>query len=147
MSEAFKIRNGVRQGGMISPILFCIYMDSLFARCRKSGVGCYLGNLFAAVYGYADDLLLASPSRGGLQKLLDIASSYAEEHSISFSTNPYPAKSKTKCMVLGEQKVKSTPVPLLLNGSQLPWVEFAKYLGCRWTSTLDGFVMDINMKK
>ena len=35
----------VKQGGVISPILFCIYMDSLISDLYKSGVGCYMGGV------------------------------------------------------------------------------------------------------
>jgi len=34
---------GVRQAGVLSPILFCVYIDNLLDRLSRSGVGCYLG--------------------------------------------------------------------------------------------------------
>ena len=43
-----------------------------------------------------DDFLLLSPTRNGLQNLLHLCEKYAEEHNISFSTNPDPSKSKSK---------------------------------------------------
>ena len=104
-----------------------IWTDSV--ECRKSGVGCYIGNRFASVFGYADDLLLACPSRGGLQKRLDIASSYDFNHKIAFSADANPSKSKTKCMVLSKKPQKSEPAPLKLDNRNLPWVHSAKYLG------------------
>ena len=122
-------------------------MDGLFLRCKKAGVGCRLGNFFAALFGFADDLLLACPSRTGLQKLLNIASEYAAEHRISFSTNPIPAKSKTKGMIMSRSKKISVAAPLFLNGSELSWVTQAKYLGCTWTSQVDGLSKDIMIKR
>ena len=68
-SKEFLITNGVRQGAVISPVLFCLYMDDLMRLCRASGHGCFVGCFFAAIFGYADDLLIASPSRSGLQAL------------------------------------------------------------------------------
>ncbi len=32
-------------GGVISPILFCIYIDGLLVELEKSGVGCFMGHL------------------------------------------------------------------------------------------------------
>ena len=43
-SGEFPIRNGVRQGAVISPILFSFYMDHLFELLKTSGSGCMLGN-------------------------------------------------------------------------------------------------------
>ncbi len=37
--------NGVKQGDVISPISFC--MDGLLNELANSGVGCYMGGVFA----------------------------------------------------------------------------------------------------
>ena len=43
VSDTFHAQNGVKQGGMLSPILFAVYMDDLFAPLRHSGFGCHIG--------------------------------------------------------------------------------------------------------
>ena len=35
LSEAFPVSNGVKQGAVLSPILYCIYTDGLFSLLRK----------------------------------------------------------------------------------------------------------------
>ena len=65
-SYEFTIRNGVRQGAVLSPLLFCFYMNNLFQLLRNSGAGCRIGDYYAGVFGYADDLLRLCPSRVGL---------------------------------------------------------------------------------
>ena len=105
-SREFRISNGVRQGAVLSPILYCFYMNDMFDLLRKSRSGCRVGHLFAGVFGYADDLLLISPTRSGLQEMLNIAEKYALEHKISFSTNPDPEKSNTKCIVFSHTELK-----------------------------------------
>ena len=72
-SKEFKLQNGVRQGSVLSPILFCFYMNDLFRLRQESKSGCYIGPYYAGCFGYADDLLLLSPSRLGLQEQLSIA--------------------------------------------------------------------------
>ena len=57
----FAISNGVRQGGVISPLLFTLYIDNLLERLRPVGVGCYIGKTFHGAFGYADDLILLTP--------------------------------------------------------------------------------------
>ena len=42
-SRNFCVTNGVKQGGIISPILFCVYIDVILSRLHDAGVGCYLG--------------------------------------------------------------------------------------------------------
>ena len=131
----------------MSPLLFCFYMNDLFAEIRKSRAGCYIDDYFAGMFGYADDLLLLCPSRDGLQKMLTIAENYANEHKISFSTDKDPIKSKTKGIIFSRQDLDDLPVPVQLNGKPLPWVKSAKYLGNKVTSTLDGFQKDVSEKR
>ena len=45
-SEPFSIANGVCQGGLLSPILFTIYIDDLLHQLEQSGVGCYWSHQF-----------------------------------------------------------------------------------------------------
>ena len=52
----FQIKNCVRQGGILSPILFGIYMDGLLEKLINAKVGCFIGNAFLRVLAYADDL-------------------------------------------------------------------------------------------
>ncbi len=35
LTETFKVTNGVKQGGVLSPDLFCVYVDELFAQSTE----------------------------------------------------------------------------------------------------------------
>ena len=51
LSDSFKVSNGVRQGSVLSPVLFSVYLDGLLEELVNSGVGCHWGCLFAgAIY-------------------------------------------------------------------------------------------------
>ena len=52
-----EISNGVKQGRVLSPILFTDYIDKLLTRLRESGVGCHIDCVFAGAFGYADDIV------------------------------------------------------------------------------------------
>ena len=43
VSNCFTVRNGVKPGGVLSPLLFAIYTDSILTRLEGSGVGCHMG--------------------------------------------------------------------------------------------------------
>ena len=44
-SEFFPVNNGVRQGGIMSPLLFNLYINDLSLRVRSLPVGCYCGDM------------------------------------------------------------------------------------------------------
>jgi hypothetical protein len=51
----FNVSNGVRQGGILSPKLFTVYMDDLIERLIATGVGCHIGDKCVNNLWYADD--------------------------------------------------------------------------------------------
>jgi hypothetical protein len=129
-SERFAVVNGVRQGAVSSPLLFSIYIDNLITLLRRSGLGCRIDTFYYGVLGYADDLLLMSASRSGLQAMVSICESFAKLRKLKFSTHVDPAKSKTKCVVFSKVKDdRNNVAPIILNGDPLPWVSSVKHLG------------------
>ena len=129
-STSFKLTNGTRQGSVLSPILFSVYLDDLLKELRNLHLGCHIGGYWLGGCGYADDLILMAPSRDVLQRMLHVCEAYSVEHNLVFSTDPVPSKSKTKCMLfcgrLGRVKY---PDPVQLAGKELPWVTSAEHLG------------------
>ncbi len=84
-SPYFDVTNGIEQGGVISPILFCIYMDGPLHELENSGVGCYMGGVFVGATCYPDDLKLLTPSVIALNILVDICKNYATKY-VMFNT-------------------------------------------------------------
>ena len=64
----------VSNGGILSPILFNVYMDDLSVSLNRSNIGERIENIFLNHLCYADDLCLVSLSSAGMQKLLSICS-------------------------------------------------------------------------
>ena len=79
-SESFSYLNGVKQGGVLSPILFTVYIDELLLKLRSSGFGCYIDDTFVGALGYADDVTLMSPSIRGLKQMGNICETFAMEY-------------------------------------------------------------------
>ena len=145
ISDTFSIGNGVKQGGVLSPRLYCIYIDDLFGLLRRKKTGCWVNGRFVGIVGYADDLLLIAPSRDALQEMIKNCEEYAKSLNLSFSTHEDPKKSKTKCIafVNQERELKN----ILLNGKDLPWVKTAKHLGCKITDDTCGLNRDLMEKR
>ena len=53
LGDWFQISAGVRQGGVLSPDLYNIYVDGLIHIIQNSGIGCYVHKVFAAALFYA----------------------------------------------------------------------------------------------
>ena len=86
MSKHFSVTKGVRQGGILSPYLFCVYMDDLSNKLNNVNTGCIIGSSLINHLMYADDLVLMAPSSMGLSMLLSVCSEYGIEHDIKYST-------------------------------------------------------------
>ena len=86
MSEYFTMENGVKQGGVISPIFFSIFVHPLLLQLRNSGYGCHLNGVYMGALSYADDLTLADPSIGGLIKMLKLCDNYATVYNAMFNS-------------------------------------------------------------
>ena len=56
LSDPFPVISGIKQGGVISPKLFIVYMDELLLSLRKAGVGCHVRSSFVGAIMFADDL-------------------------------------------------------------------------------------------
>ena len=105
---------GVRQGGVLSPIFYCIYVDDLVEILTSFGIGCHLRQTFLSILLYAEDMSLLAQSLKGLQILLSATENYCKEWDILLNAK------KTKNMMYG----KSCQLPeLILDGKQIEWVK------------------------
>ena len=84
-SSFFTISNGVRQGGILSPKLFSVYMDDLSNLLISSGIGCFLDKVCFNHVFYADDLCLMAPCAIALQELLNICHRYSITVDVNFN--------------------------------------------------------------
>ncbi len=132
LSTSFKVSNGVRQGGILSPILYNLFMDDLSVRLSKSFSGCFINGQSANHLLYADDSVLLAPSPHALQELIDICQNYANECGITYNIK------KTKCMCVKPAARKDVNIPnVFLNSKPLVWVKKKKYLGVWLTENLN----------
>ena len=64
--------NGVKQGGgILSAVLFSMYIDPSLVELSMSGYGCHLDGVYTGAPSYADDITISCPSIVGLNKMCD----------------------------------------------------------------------------
>lgn len=121
-SSAFNCTNGLRQGGVASPILFSVYFDELLNRLQNSGAGCYVGHVFTGAVAYADDVTLMAPTLQGLNILLKVCEQFADEYCVTFNSK------KTVCIAFGQSET-FTSREIKLHSETLQWHSEVKHLG------------------
>ena len=78
MSEYVSVSNGVKRGGVLSSMLFSLYINPLLQKLKQSGGGCHINGNFMGVLSYADDITLICPSIWGLNKMLKICNTFSK---------------------------------------------------------------------
>ena len=97
--------NGVKQGAIVSPILFCVYLDTLLIELKKAGVWCFIGNWFVAALGYSDDVVLLAPTARAMRTMLGVGDKFASEFNVIFDAK------KSKCITLNKQNYRVAQAP------------------------------------
>ena len=97
-SQVFPISRGTRQGSVLSPTLFNVFIDDLLQKLHKMNTGVRLGCQHFGSFAYASDVTLISAPVPGLQRMIDVSTQYAEEWRMLF--NPV----KSKCMTKGRNE-------------------------------------------
>ena len=123
-SDPFTVINGVRQGGVLSPVLFNVYIDDLSCKLNKLSSGCNINNTSFNHLVYADDTVLLAPSPSALQDLIKCCEDYAKSNDIIYNVK------KSFCMCIKPNCFKDISVPMFyLNDRALTFVSEQKYLG------------------
>ncbi len=124
MSSGFKVSNEVRQCGILSSYLFCVYADELSRMLTNVNASCFVGASLVNHLMYAGDLVLQAPSAAGLSLLLYACSYYGIEFDVK-----YPS-AKTNVMLFCSNMLKYIPVHnVMLNSVAIDNVSNCKYLG------------------
>ena len=56
------MKNVIKQGGVMSPLLLSLYIEPLLNNIRDSNYGCHMGNIITNSFAYtADIIILAQP--------------------------------------------------------------------------------------
>ena len=78
-TDFFNIDEGVKQGCVLSPVLFCIYINELTKLLKLHDVGVKINHVKISSLFWADDIVLLANDELELQKLLDLAATFAQK--------------------------------------------------------------------
>lgn len=139
-SRAYNVTSGVRQGGILSPLLFNVYMNVVIERLEQSGLGCRIGTQYIGCIMYADDLLLLSTSTVCLQNMVNLCVSEVTSNlKMSFNATK-------SCILRFGPRVGNRCTSVCINDTDIPYVDRAKYLGVMLQSAKK-FKVDIKFNK
>ena len=121
-TEPFDISRGVRQGCVLSPLLFNIFIAGLIKELDLNQAKTMIGGYEIACIAWADDLVLVSENELTLQKMLNTLESYCDENKLQINTD------KTKCMTFNKtgRLMRKT---FFIKGVPIENVRSYKYLG------------------
>ena len=156
VSNCFGISNGVRQGGILSPNLFALYMNKLSRLLVMSNVGCYIDGQCMNHLMYADDIFILAPTAIAMQQLLDICNDYGVANDITF--NPLKSVCSSLCQTGTHARYSSKVTPLTVvsrptNGRKRTFVRMMQQLQSCCTlplfatpKTLDPALRDLQLQ-
>ena len=129
-TELFSYSRGVRQGCVLSPILFNLYINELATIFENANSDPFIlpnGTKLSCLL-YADDLIILSKSRFGLQKCLDELQNWCNKWLMEVNLK------KTKIMIFKKGNPKMIKPNFMLNTKNVEIVNEYCYLGIKLNS-------------
>ena len=134
VSESFTIKQGVRQGGILSTHLYKIFVQDLLVELEQNSLGYHLGDIYIGAPTCADDIAFISNNEHELQIMLNVIDRYAKEH--HYKIHP------TKTEIIDCSKIK-TDYNWTMDGKKVKTTDCSEHLGVKRT---DGSENNFNVK-
>ena len=123
-SEPFGVSCSLRQGCILSPLLFSLYVNSLVNKLKDSEVGVKCGSQVIPVLLYADDAVILAEDERSMRQGLDTLAEWCSEWAVEINVE--------KCGVMHVRRkgAKRTKEKFFVGGDEVKVVEEYKYLRC-----------------
>jgi hypothetical protein len=131
MTDWFNVDSGLKQGCILSSIMFNIYVNSLIDDINALNIGIDIDNEKLAILLYADDVVLLAENEKDLQKMLDVLNFWCKNNALYVNVN------KSKIMHFRNPSVPRTDFNFTVNGNSMDCVNCYQYLGLLLTEFLD----------
>ena len=124
VSGDFEVNSGLRQGCVLSPLLFSLYINGVVKRLKEEKCGVECGGETIPGLLFADDTCLVASEALGLKKSLDVLVEWCKEWGVNVNV------AKSGIMHIRSEKAERCRVTYKLDGETIPMVSSYKYLGC-----------------
>ena len=136
-TDWFQCPIGVKQGDILSPTLFAIYINDLVAELKKTGCGIPIGLDLVCCLLYADDIVLLADDEAQLQALLNAVNSWCSKWRLEVNLL------KTNVMHVRKFNSKRSEYAFKFEGEKVAYCDKYKYLGITINETLN-FEQSVN---
>ncbi|XP_075163172.1 uncharacterized protein LOC142235800 [Haematobia irritans] len=120
LSDYFETTSGVKQGCLLSPLLFALYMNDIHDALRG---GVIIDDINIRVLLYADDIVIIAEERSELQSMIQNLEHYCNDWNLTVNTN------KSKILVFRKGGKLSEHERWTYRGEEIEVVSEYKYLG------------------
>lgn len=127
----FSIFSGVKQGGVLSPFLFNVFIEELIEKIKFLNIGVNLYGIVVPLLAFCDDIILMSNAQSELQTILNECSTFSYNWNYKF--NPR----KSYIMNCSKNYISNEDIKITLNNEYLNVVDEIKYLGLYINNKLD----------
>lgn len=127
LSEYFETLSGVKQGCILSPTLFALFLNDLH---DVLGGGLHVDEINLRVLLYADDIVILADNPNTLQAMIENLEKYCLEWNMSINMD------KSKILVFRRGGRLGRNEKWFLNGLPVQTVESYVYLGVKFTSKM-----------
>ena len=139
-SAPFQLSRGVRQGSVLSPVLFLLVMDPILLELKSKSCGLSLCGLYLGAFSHADDIRSLSTSIATCKQQIATVSDFASSRGLVLSAE--------KCEAVVSPANPPTMCSFQVGEINIPVTNSARCLGAWWTPNLSCTKwIDVNIKK
>ena len=131
ISDWFDVNCGVKQGCVLSPTLFSMFINDLVDSVRATGRGLKIKDANIDILMYADDVVVLAETEGDLQAILNSVSSWCRSWGISINVK------KTKILHFRQKRTSLSDFKFKLGDQHIEYAHEYKYLGFWFNEFLD----------
>ena len=128
VSSPFYVHRGVRQGSVLSPVLFLLVMDPTLLELQQKSCGLSVNGLFLGALSHADDIRTLSTNLADCKKQISSIHSLTSFRNLTLNAN--------KCEAVISPSIPGNASAIRSDNIEIPISHSARCLGVWWSTSL-----------